>query len=87
MQRATRRIALTLAALAGAAAAPVTTQPVVFHEDFEHLKGDQPPVDCQIMAGEFTIAADAGNHFLELPGDPLDTFGLLLGLRARRKRT
>jgi hypothetical protein len=32
-----------------------------------------------VMSGDFTVKEEAGNKFVELPGAPLDTFGLLFG--------
>jgi hypothetical protein len=31
------------------------------------------------IAGDFLVKQEGANHFLELPGEPLDTFGILLG--------
>src|SRR5512146_737883 len=32
-----------------------------------------------VLEGAFAVRQEAGNKFLELPGAPLDTFGLLFG--------
>jgi hypothetical protein len=32
-----------------------------------------------LLDGAFAVQEEAGNHFLELPGAPLDTFGILFG--------
>ena len=32
-----------------------------------------------VLAGEFTVQAEGGNKFVELPGAPLDTFSFLFG--------
>ena len=37
------------------------------------------PEDLLVLEGAFVVKAEGGNHFLELPGAPLDTFGLLFG--------
>ena len=79
MRRIGRQLAMGLVIAAGALAAPPDTQPASYREDFEHLAAAKLPDGFQVMAGEFVLGVDAGNHFLELPGDPLDTFGLLFG--------
>lgn len=32
-----------------------------------------------VLSGDFAVGEDGGNKFLELPGAPLDTFGVLFG--------
>jgi hypothetical protein len=33
----------------------------------------------QVIAGDFTVKQDKDGKYLELPGEPLDTFGILFG--------
>lgn len=56
-----------------------TTGASVYLNDFEHAAKGKPSDDLQILSGDFSVREEAGNSFLELPGDPLDTFGLLFG--------
>ena len=35
--------------------------------------------DLLVLDGAFAVKAEGGNKFLELPGAPLDTYGLLFG--------
>ena len=50
-----------------------------FENDFEKAAVGSAPTEATILAGEFKVAEEGGNKFLELPGSPLDTFGLLFG--------
>jgi hypothetical protein len=65
--------------LAGPLSALAATATPLYRNDFESVEVGQTPKDFLIIAGTFTIQQDAGNKFLELPGAPLDTFGLLFG--------
>ncbi len=37
------------------------------------------PADFLVISGTFAVQEERGRKFLELPGSPLDTFGLLFG--------
>jgi hypothetical protein len=66
------------AATGGAATAQAL--PVVWRQDFEKLPADAlPESGFLVLAGDFTVKEDAGAKFMELPGAPLDTFGVLTG--------
>jgi hypothetical protein len=41
------------------------------------------PEDFLVLDGQFAVREEAGNRFLELPGDPLESFGVLFGPSAR----
>jgi hypothetical protein len=56
-----------------------TTSNSVYFNSFEHSPKGKPDDEFTILNGDFSIREEAGNSFLELPGDPLDTFGLLFG--------
>ena len=47
--------------------------------DFSTAAVGKPPADVQIAGGAFVVAERDGNKLLELPGEPLDTCGLLYG--------
>src|SRR5258707_6674885 len=51
----------------------------LYKNDFESAELDKTPKDMLVMAGEFTVKQDKDGKYLELPGEPLDTFGLLFG--------
>lgn len=51
----------------------------LYENNFEQAKLDAVPEDFLVLDGEFKVKEEAGNKFLELPGDPLDNFGVLFG--------
>ncbi len=51
----------------------------VYENNFEKAELDKVPADFLVLDGAFEVKADGGNKFLELPGAPLDTFGVLFG--------
>src|SRR5687767_590233 len=54
--------------------------PAAFSLDFESLEpGGKLPEDFLVLNGKFAVREVDGNNLLELPGEPLDGFGLLLG--------
>lgn len=52
---------------------------VRYQNDFEKAEVGSVPEEFLVIEGQFAIKEDAGNKFLELPGAPLDTFGVLFG--------
>ncbi len=51
----------------------------LYRNDFEHAALDTVPEDLLVLDGAFAVKEDQGNKFLELPGAPLDSFGVLFG--------
>ncbi len=51
----------------------------VYENNFEKAELDKVPADFLVLDGAFEVKAEGGNKFLELPGAPLDTFGVLFG--------
>jgi hypothetical protein len=51
----------------------------VYKNDFQAAAIEKAPEGALVIAGDFVVKKDGANQFLELPGEPLDTFGLLLG--------
>ena len=51
----------------------------VYANDFESAEVGRTPKDLLVISGAFTVRADGGNQFLELPGAPLEMFGALFG--------
>jgi hypothetical protein len=56
-----------------------SSAPSAYFNDFQKTPLGKPPDDLMIANGEFSVREEAGKRFLELPGDPLDTFGVLFG--------
>ena len=51
----------------------------LYRNDFESAEVGKTPADFMVMAGAFIVKTEAGGKCLELPGEPLDAFGLLFG--------
>jgi len=69
-------LAFGMAALLGRVSAADT---VLFEENFNALPAGGLPKGFLALAGEFSVVVEGGAHYLELPGSPLDTFGVLFG--------
>src|SRR5262245_15426098 len=66
---------LVLVVTAGLAADPKP----VYENNFEQAAVGKVPDDMLVLDGAFAVREEGGNKFLELPGSPLDTFGVLFG--------
>jgi hypothetical protein len=51
----------------------------LYENDFQTEPLNKIPDDFLILDGQFTVGQEGTNRFLELPGAPLDTFGVLFG--------
>jgi hypothetical protein len=51
----------------------------LYSNGFEKAEPGKVPEDIMVLEGGFTVREADGNKFLELPGAPLETFGLLFG--------
>jgi hypothetical protein len=51
----------------------------LYENNFEAAEAGKVPDDFLVLDGGFTVKSDATNKFLELPGAPLDSFGVLFG--------
>jgi len=51
----------------------------LYTNNFESAEIDKVPDDMLVLDGAFAVKQDGANKFLELPGAPLDTFGVLFG--------
>ena len=72
-----RLLPFAAAVLALAAAEPAKP---LYHNDFAAAETGKPPAEMMVMSGDFAVREDAKDgKFLELPGEPLETFGLLFG--------
>jgi hypothetical protein len=50
-----------------------------YSQDFEKSAVGSVPEEFLVLDGGFAVQEEAGKKFLELPGAPLETFGLLFG--------
>jgi hypothetical protein len=75
-----RLLAALLTAICPLAAA--TPEPL-FSEDFEAAETGKLPKGFTAFSGAFKVQQAEGRKFLELPGAPLDTFGVLFGPAAK----
>jgi hypothetical protein len=69
-----------VALLLTASAAPAAdSSSVLYQSDFSKVDADQVPNDFLVLDGGFGVKEFDGKKVLELPGAPLDTFGVLFG--------
>jgi len=54
------------------------TKPL-FEEKFSSAKVGEVPESFMVLDGQFAVRDEEGNRFLELPGAPLESFGVLFG--------
>jgi hypothetical protein len=52
---------------------------ILYQNNFEKADLNQVPADFLVLDGDFAVKESDGNRFLELPGSPLDTYGVLFG--------
>ena len=57
----------------------VAAEKPLYENNFEKGEAGKLPEDFMVIGGEFTVVADGTNKVLELPGAPLDSFGLQFG--------
>jgi hypothetical protein len=62
----------------GKNAVPAPTQ-TLFACDFENAETNKLPDGFLVLDGAFAVCEESGNRLLELPGAPLDSFGVLFG--------
>ena len=69
-------IVFGFASFLGATAAEA---PSSYQNDFEKAAVGPVPEDMMVLDGGFGIAEAGGNKYLELPGSPLETYGVIFG--------
>ena len=72
-------VMICLAAVSMAFQVPAQTTKPLYENSFERAELDKVPDDFLVLNGQFGVREEAGNKFLELPGAPLDSFGVLFG--------
>src|SRR6185295_20141056 len=70
-------LALGLVALTEFAQAQDSKLP--YTNNFEQAAEGKLPDGFLALDGDFTVKAEGGNKFLELPGAPLDNYGVMFG--------
>jgi len=78
---------LFILSLIAVTSAQALAQDVSYKNDFQSAEIGKVPQDMMVIDGGFVVAEDGGNKFLELPGAPLDTFGILFGPTEKENRT
>lgn len=76
--RTWRRLALGLVVTA-AAALPAQPARPLYENQFEQTDVGKAPEDFLVYEGAWAVREEGGNKFLELPGAPLETYGVLFG--------
>ena len=51
----------------------------LYENNFEKAQLEKVPEDLLVLDGGFAVKEEGGNKFLELPGAPLETYGVLFG--------
>jgi len=76
----TLSMGLILGKAFNASAQTSVDQGKILHEsNFEKIETGKAPEDFLILDGAFAVREGQGNKYLELPGTPLETYGLLFG--------
>lgn len=73
-------LSAVLMTVVGCSAAPEPAGvKAIFENDFERAAPGDLPDGFLVIDGGFTVKEVEGNKVIELPGDPLDTFGVMFG--------
>lgn len=67
------------ATASGPAISPTPANAILFAEDFQKLPPGPLPDEFLVLGGDFAVKVAETNHFLELPGTPLDSFAVQFG--------
>jgi hypothetical protein len=70
---------LSAAVLLVTTSLPAAEGKAIYENTFESAAVDKVPDDMLVLDGGFAVKEEGGNKFLELPGAPLETFGVLIG--------
>ena len=75
-----KRFIFGLALVIGMSLRVTAAEPkVLYEQNFDKAEVDKVPDDMLVLEGAFAVREEGGNRFLELPGAPLETYGLLFG--------
>lgn len=53
--------------------------PSLYENNFEKAEAGKVPDELMVLGGEFVVRSEGTNQFLELPGAPLDSYGVQFG--------
>lgn len=70
---------VSLGGMCSAAVLPTQLAGAVYKNDFESVKVGGIPDEFLVLEGDFSVKSDGTNKFLELPGAPLESFGVIFG--------
>ena len=79
MLKRLNHFALLSAALFAASTGTFADAPAPYTTDFSKMPVGKPSSEIFILNGSFAVKEEAGEKFLELAGNPVDTFGVLFG--------
>ena len=79
MKPVRRPFAPTVLFLAVSAGMLLAAGKPTFEQDFAAVPVGDLPAEFMVLDGQFTVKEEAGNRFVELPGSPLDSYGVLFG--------
>jgi hypothetical protein len=74
-----RLLLLLLTSALAVLAADESSKGVLYENNFERAEPKKVPDEMMVMEGGWAVLEDGGNRFIELPGAPLETFGVLFG--------
>ena len=70
---------MLFAVLACVCCTALAAAPAGYSTDFSSAEVGKAPPDMQVVSGAFTVAEFNGDKVLQVPGEPLDTLGVLFG--------
>ena len=56
----------------------------LYRANIDNTEVGEVPDDFLVLDGDFSVKKENGNKFIELPGSPLDSFGIMFGPSARQ---
>jgi hypothetical protein len=66
---------------------PTRSEKFLYQNNFEQAAVDKVPEEFLVLDGGFVVKEINGNKVLQLPGAPLETFGVLFGRANQRTRS
>jgi hypothetical protein len=83
MKKIKPMVVLSAAVLLAAASVRAVDNKPLYETNFQTAEIGKVPDDFLVLDGGFAVKTDGTNKFLELPGAPLDTYGVLFGPTVR----